>query len=167
MSLPRVLVLGPDNALNMSFLPELVTLRGKGISLPPPEDARRGASLLGFVVPDCACELELLARRQPFSLTLSSGTHPLVSVSFDPSRNGSELHVNAQALSVPATNAGEHYIHLFLDASVLECIVDHTSALTARVYSVTNGPTSLHGRDVFSNLQLCEVKPISKDRLTS
>jgi len=167
MSLPRVLSLAPDNSLSMAFLPELASLRGKEITLPPQQDARRGAGLLGFTIPDSSCELKLAVKRRPFSLTVSSAAGPLVSLSFDPSRAGAELQLNNRSLGVASNSNGENRVHIFLDASVIECIVDDSVALTSRIYSAVRGPLSLSGPDVFSELWLSEIKPISKDRLTS
>jgi len=169
MSLPRVLSLAPDNSLRMSFLSELASLRTREVFLPPQEDIRRGA-VLGFIVSDSACELKLLTARKPFSITFASlrafSGNPFFSLSFDPSRTGSELHVSGRALSIPNTPTSQHRIHLFVDASVVECIVDDSVALTSRSYTAPTGPSSLNG-PVFSELKLWEIQPVSKDRLTS
>ena len=167
MSLPRVLSLGPNNTLNLSFLPELASLREKEISLPPPEDARRGAGLLGFTVPDAACEILLLFKSRPFSLSLSSVACPLVALSFDPSRVGAELQINGHGLAIAKTDDGMHRLHLFFDASTIECIGDGSAALTSRVYSAACGSLHLNGPDEFPELKLWKITPISKDRLTS
>ena len=166
MSLPRVLSLGPDDSLQMAFLPELATLRAGEISLPPAGDARRGAGLLGFSVSGPKCELKLLSGQQPFSLTLSSAAGAFVSISFGPSKTGLELKINDHVLAVPNA-ADQNRLHLFVDASVVECILNDSAALTSRIYSPVRGQLALNGPDVFSEVQLWETQPISKDRLTS
>ena len=173
MSLPRVLVLGTDDTLNMAFLPELAALRGKGFSLPPTTTSPevRNNPLQGFVIGQLATEIELRAKRQLFSLTLTSNSRSICTISFDPSKCGGELRIAEKSVAVPPTTSGEHKFHLYFDASVVECLADHSAALTARVYTAPRGPITVSAgtKDLqsFSSLNVWEVKPISKDRLTS
>ena len=64
---------------------------------------------------------------------------------------------------------GKHHFHIYLDASVVECLVDHSVALTSRIYTAPQGPISANTNDLqsFFSLNIWEVKPISIDRLTS
>jgi len=169
MSLPRVLVLGSDNTLNTAFLPELVTLRDKQFSLPAAA-ASRLQELKKFALADLAAEFELRTPRQPFTLALTSNSQTLCEISFDPSRTGAELRIADKSVAVPPA-PGQHKFQLYLDASAVECIVDHATALTTRVYSVPRGPINIRASDrdlqSFSSFNIWEVKPISKDRLTT
>jgi beta-fructofuranosidase len=173
MSLPRVLALGSDNTLTMAFLPELAALRDKDFSLAPLTRAAadRRRALNNFALTDLACEIELQTPRRPFTLTAVSSSQSICSVSFDPAKTGAELQIAEKTLAIPATANGEHKFHLYLDASVVECLVDHSAALTTRVYSWPRGSVSFRISDQdlqwFSVLKIWEVKPISKDRLTS
>jgi beta-fructofuranosidase len=173
MSLPRVLVLASDNTLTMAFLPELVALRDKDFSLPPLTQAAadRRSALHNFALTDLACEIELQTQRQPFTLTPVSHSQSICSISFDPANTGAELQIAEKTVAIPPTASGEHKFHLYLDASVVESLVDHSAALTTRVYSAPRGSVSFRISDQdlqsFSLLKIWEVKPISKDRLTS
>jgi beta-fructofuranosidase len=168
MSLPRVLVLASDGTLTMAFLPELVALRNKDFSLAP--STHRGA-LDNFALTDLACEIELQTKRQPFTLAAISSSQSICSISFDPAKTGAELQIAEKTMAVPPTANGRHKFHLYLDASVAESLVDHRAALTTRMYSVPGGSVRFRISDQdlqsFSALKIWEVKPISKDRLTS
>ena len=169
MSLPRVLRLAADNSLNMTFLPDLSTLRGTQFSFPTQVESRLSSlkqfSLLGF-----AAEIELRTNRQPFTLTLTSASQPICSISFAPATDGAELRIGEKTASVAPSPTGEHHFHFYLDASVVECLIDQSTALTTRVYKAVQAPIffSLDG-DLrsFSSFNVWEAKPISKDRLTS
>jgi hypothetical protein len=104
-------------------------------------------------------------------LTLRNAASPILSLAFDPGRSGAGLRVGAKSAAVAATSGGEHKLRIFLDASVAECIVDDCRALTERCYAVSNGPLRLNileqGLDAITSLRVWELKPISKDRLTS
>ena len=169
MSLPRVLVLGADNALNLAFLPELVTLRDQQFSLPA-DAASRSQKLKTFTLASLSAEFELQSPRQPFTLALTSNSQPLCVISFDPARTGAELRIADKSVSVPPALT-EHKFHVYLDASVVECIVDHSAALTTRVYAPPHGPVRINATDrdlkLFSSFNIWEVRPISKDRLTT
>jgi len=161
MSLPRVLVLGLDNRLNMAFLPELVALRAKGFSSPSQHPA----------LSEVACEIELQAKRAPFALAFTCNSELICPIVFDPAKNSAELRVADKSLAVPLTSSGEHKFHLYLDASVVECLVDHSAALTTRIYNVPKGPISVRmaGKDLqpLSSFNIWEMKAISKNRLTT
>jgi len=169
MSLPRVLVLGPDNELNMTFLPELVTLRTRQLSLR--SDAKPAEALQRFTMSELACEVELRTRRVPFSFSLSSGSQQLCSVSFDPGKDGTELHIGQSSAGIPSTRYGGHIFQFYFDASVIECIVDHSVALTTRLYNMPRQPIEIRvdQRELASvaTFNFWEIIPISKDRLTS
>lgn len=173
MSLPRVLGLSSDNTLTMTFLPDLVALRDKDFSLPPLTQAAadRRRALHKIALTDLACEIALQTQRQPFTLTPVSGSQSICSISFDPANTGAELQIAEKTVAIPPTASGEHKFHLYLDASVVECLADHSAALTTRVYSAPRGSVSFRISDQdlrsFSVLEIWEVKPISKDRLTS
>ena len=163
MSLPRVLVLGPDNSLDMAFLPELVTLRAKGSAIPP-------ATLLqNFSVNDLAIEIELQTLRRAFTLNLVSKSQSICTITFDPASSGAELQIGGKSVPVPLPPFDAHHFHIYLDASVVECLVDHSIALTSRNYSAPQGPITAGTNDLqsFLSFNIWEVNPISKDRLTS
>lgn len=173
MSLPRVLSLAADNTLMMQFLPELAELRSKEFALPGrPQGGEARQNALGKLkLRETACEIELQIHREKLDLTLSDGANAILWLAFDPGRPGAELRVGAKSAAVAATSGGEHKLRIFLDASVAECVVDDSAALTERCYAVPKGPLRLNtgeqGLAAITSLRVWELKPISKDRLTS
>jgi beta-fructofuranosidase len=174
MSLPRVLSVNSENKLAMNFLPALSELRQEGITLnaKTQTNAQRSEALRKFTLTDASAECEIEFHREKFDLTFAADNDPWLTISFDPSRPGKELQLGAQTVSVPATENARHRLHLFLDASVVECIVDESIALTARIYTIPNGILRIAVRDAdpggaILSLQIWNVKPISRDRLTS
>jgi len=162
MSLPRVLTLGADNSLSMAYLSELASSRSKGLAISS-QDHRSP------LLPDLTGEVEIQTKRSPFTLALSSGSQSICSISFDPNKAGAEFCIGDKVVAVPPTR-GEHYFHFYLDASVIECLVDHSIALTTRVYTAAQEPVHFTlDRDLlsFSTFNVWEVKPISRDRLTT
>jgi len=168
MSLPRVLVLADDNSLRMAFLPELVAIRGKQIASSHQTEEGRLPLLNALEINELALEIEFRSIRTTFSWTLNSGK-TICSIDFDPARTGAELRIADKSVSVPPTANGEHKFHIYLDASVVECLVDHSVALTTRIYTVPRGRIGVvyTATAPFSSIDIWEVKPISKDRLTS
>jgi len=174
MSLPRVLSINSENKLAMNFLPALSELRLEGIALTAKTQTKtqRDTALQKFTLPNASAECQLDFQRKKFDVSFASANDPWFTISFDPSRTGQELQLGAQMVSVPAKENANHHIHLFLDASVAECIVDGTIALTTRIYTAPKDILHIAVRDTdsgeaLSSLQVWNVKPISRDRLTS
>jgi len=173
MSLPRVLSLAADNTLTMEFLPELAKLRSKEFALPgrPQGDEARRNAFGKLELRETACEIELQIHREKLDLRLSDGASAILSLAFDPGRPGAELRVGEKSAGVAVASGGEHKLRIFLDASVVECIVDGSRALTERCYAVPKGTLRLNileqGLDAITTLRVWELNPISKDRLTS
>jgi hypothetical protein len=65
----------------------------------------------------------------------------------------------------------EHRIHLYVDASVVECIANDLVAVTARVYQAPKGklrPVVAAGKlEGVNSLVIWPLRGISADRLTS
>jgi beta-fructofuranosidase len=172
MSLPRVLTLNLDNGLSMEFLPELALLRSGEFSLMDRSRETaplRREALKSFALPETSAACEIVLQRPRLELSLVAGDNSWLNVSFDQSRTSQELRLGDRAGSVPA--AASHRIKLFLDASVVECIVDDSSALTTRIYAVPGRPLHVVVRepdlDGLVELRFFTMKPISPDRLTS
>jgi beta-fructofuranosidase len=176
MSLPRVLSLNDENILQMKFLPELSKLRETEFSLDLPRElARPSQAIEAFTrkisLPGACAECEITIPRKKFALSFVSGDDPWLEISFDPQSVGQELRVGDKSVGIPITTNGSHQIHLFFDASVVECIVDHTIAVTTRNYTIPRSNLRILLSDTnmsnFSSLKIYKLKPISKDRLTA
>jgi sucrose-6-phosphate hydrolase SacC (GH32 family) len=118
-----------------------------------------------------ATEFKLCFQSQAFRLDLTDGKNSIDSLFFDPAKTNRELQIGAQSAHVPPTPSRQHKLRAFLDASVLECFVDESVALTARLYSPRNRGIRISipasDIDAVNSLSLWPLKPISPDRLTS
>jgi beta-fructofuranosidase len=172
MSLPRVLSVNSENVLQMKFLPELARLREGEISVEghSPKTGRIEA-LEKFTLANVSVECDIELHRKNFEMSFNSGNGPWLTLAFDPNKANQELRVGNQTVGIPATANGKHQIKMFLDASVVECIVDDTIALTARIYVAPKGlmhasvPES--NMDALASLRIWKLKAISPDRLTT
>lgn len=172
ISLPRVLSVNSENILQMKFLPELSELREGEFSLSE-QAQRRGRleALAKFALPDVCAEGEIELHRKNFEMSFSSESGPWLTLAFDPNKPNQELRVGDQTVGVPTTGNAKHQIKMFLDASVVECIVDDAIALTTRTYTVPKGMLQVNVRerdlDALASLRIWKLKAISLDRLTT
>ena len=58
-------------------------------------------------------------------------------------------------------------LHVFLDGSVLEIFANGTTVATARVYKAPSSPLRVAIDGEYDSLDVWQMEPISKDRLTS
>jgi len=182
MALPRVLTLAPGNELRMDVPAEFASLRRNTQVLPPPgapadmtptadqiqhamatmriED-RAGEVVCVFKPGDGTSTLEL----QP-----NEGGAPLVSMVYNGDIAAPALTIAEKKLKLTPDKAGFSTIHVWLDGSVIEILVDNREAITLRDYSPAGGDIqiSLSG-DAASlrSLSVSGIKPISSDRLTT
>jgi hypothetical protein len=81
------------------------------------------------------------------------------------------LQVCGKKIEIAKQTAAEMDFHLVLDASVAEFFLDSLHVMTSRVYRKPAGPLRLQiaedslGR--LRSLQAWQLRPISKDRLTT
>jgi beta-fructofuranosidase len=173
MSLPRELTLDSAGNLVMKVLPEVNELRISEWTLPEKEhgaEARQTA--LGKIeLREAAAEIELRIAAKTFQMELNDGHTTVLELVYDPAKTGQELQVGPQFASLPAADTTEHKIHLYLDASVVECIANDLVAVTARVYQAPTGKLRLEvpaaKLDVVNSLVIWPLRAISTDRLTS
>jgi beta-fructofuranosidase len=176
MSIPRILSLNDENILQMKFLPDLSKLRETELPLRLArnmDDRHKGIESLtkDFSLPNVCGECEIVTPRQKFQLSFISGDSPWLTISFDPEKSGNELRIGDKSVGVPATAAGSHTVHIFFDASVVECIVDDTIALTTRNYTIPKSELRISPNqsnlDSLTYMRIWKLKPISNDRLTT
>ena len=173
MSLPRELTLDSAGNLVMKVLPEVEKLRINQWTLPGKAqgaEARRTA-LGKMELSEAAAEIELRISPKAFQMELSDGQNAVVTLAYDPGKTGQELQVGTQFASLPAADVVEHKIHLYVDASVVECIANDLVAVTARVYQAPKGklrPVVAAGSlEAVNSLVVWPLRGISTDRLTS
>jgi beta-fructofuranosidase len=173
MSLPRVLTLDQKGELQMRVVPAASQLRAHKISLPGAASTMqaRVQAMQSIQIKAAAVELHIRFSSKPFHLVLTDGKDPLLSFSFEPDRQDRQLQLDKLSAPLNAGASADHELRLFLDASVIECFVDDSVALTGRCYSVPSGPLRLVIPEpelpAITELSLWEMRPISPDRLTT
>jgi beta-fructofuranosidase len=168
MALPRTLSLAADGSLETSVAPVVETLRTDHTRVGDSADRQeKKRALAGIRIRGLAGELraEFEAQRA-FQLRLRSekGT-PYAEIAYDPQRG--ELRANATA-GVLRTE-GPVSLRVFVDGSALEVCANHRAAITARVYEAPHVPllVEVSEMEALRSLDVWQMKPISKDRLTT
>ncbi len=173
MSLPRVLSLSADDELLMEIAPAIEQLRAvhskvTGTTVRP---AQQPTVLNVSTIENLAAELILQSpQANNFTLRLNSRSgQNFVTIACSSNSHGRELQVNTVKGEIPGAAGSPLNLRAFLDGSVLEVFVNKTTALTARIYQIPTGPLSvtLEGDVNLTSLDLWQMNPISKDRLTS
>ncbi|MFZ0685272.1 MAG: glycoside hydrolase family 32 protein [Terriglobales bacterium] len=178
MALPRVLSLSSQNDLQMDVLPAFEKLRDPSRHTEvPSEPAARKQTLDSLRIHDLSAEIQIECRPKPdssFTLrlqcengdTFASITHSNRSRGQEPPVE--ELQVNDVKAQTTGATTQSTRLRIFLDASVLEVFANSTTAITARVYKASAGPLRLtfEGNADPTDLQVWQIQPISKDRLT-
>jgi sucrose-6-phosphate hydrolase SacC (GH32 family) len=135
-----------------------------------PEDRKKMLDTL--LIQDLAAEISLEFRpkaNEPFVVNLDSEDgENFATLRFTEKQGVRQLTVNE--LTAPLSGSGDAtvHLHLFLDGSVLEVFVNGTTTLTARIYHVPKWPLrlTLQGAAPVDALDVWQMRPISKDRLT-
>ena len=172
MSLPRVLTLNTENELEMNVADAAKKLRGTHINLDAKDDAAARRKLLETLrIHDLAAEIEFEfhPNSEAFAIHLQSEAGENFVSIFCLNKSGSrEIRVDSVTAPVYGTAGSPVHLHLFLDGSVLEVFANGTTALTKRIYQVPTAPLMLkvEGDAAISSLNVWQMKPISKDRLT-
>ncbi len=173
MSLPRVLSLGDDGELDMQILPALKQLRGQQMSITSRELNSQTVNnrLSHMELSSATAEIELLAQFKPFELNLTDGKNSIVHISYDPARTSRELQIGKDYAALLSINGDRLKLNLFVDGSVVECMINGRSALTTRIYQAPAGPIHLDvpkaGLESIASLNVWPLRPISADRLTT
>jgi beta-fructofuranosidase len=173
MALPRVLSLGPDNTLRMDVPPEFASLRTDTQRLQElrssatlatalagmPIKNRAGEILCRFKVGQSACGLEL-----------RTGTTALFSIHYDGGGGGTpSAMIGGKTVPLSPDRDGVSSVHLFIDGSIIETLVDSREMMTARCYTPSPAGIQLAwtgAADALKSLEVSSIKHISKDRLT-
>ena len=167
MSLPRVLSLGDDGGLRMEPAPALRGLRRQHARVVA--DRSRKSSATAVRIHNLAAEIAVeLVPTRAFRLQLiAQGEEPFAKVEYQPDRHGSELRLNRTYSSFPHLRNGNPTLRLFVDGSVLELFAGATAVITDRVYDAPSSPLHIDLEGTAASLEVWQMKPISRDRLTS
>lgn len=177
MSLPRVLRLRPDGDLSIEVDEAVHQLRLDEQRLAPGQDANM--NLNRFLISRATGELSGRFARggKPFAVQLmgrlASGelNEPLVKIAYDPARPG-EVLADGKAIPIAGPHTQALEIHIYVDGSVAEVMLQGTAAYTKRFYYAgdvapdvwvkVDGPEG-----TVRDLRVWQLEPISPDRLTS
>lgn len=176
MSLPRVLTLDANNDLQMDVASEVEKLRQdeKPLRLTGNEGSLRD-QLAGMQIHNASGEIRCSFRRSstPVSLALVSpgAAQPWLTCRWDPAQPGT-IRIEDQAIPLGAALAPEINLVFYIDGSVIECFANRHGAFTQRFYCQGSSapPISVQipqGLESVTALSLCQMKPISPDRLTT
>ena len=169
MSLPRVLSLNAQNELVTEPSPNVRVLRTNHTEMPTTGGGRQGLDALRILHLAAELNLTVQPHADHFALRLQSdrGDFAVVSCTNQPSRR--ELRINNITAPLPGSVRSPLRVRMHIDGSVLEVFANQSTALTARIYQIAYGPLrlKLEGHAEVSSLDLWQLQPISKDRLTT
>jgi beta-fructofuranosidase len=179
ISLPRVLTLGPDNALLMEVAPEVASLRESTIEIRDPNTDveiyqslsrstihnRAGEVVCVFAAGAVACALELQLRS-------ATGTETVLNVAYSRADDAPFVAIGDRLIALAPDRDGFSTLRIWIDGSAIETFIDRKQAITARCYAAPdeageiafqwNGPARS-----LKSITISQMKPISQDRLTT
>lgn len=180
ISLPRVLAVGSDNELMMDVPSEFASLRTHTVEIRKPRSAvqlddaqsrtiiheRAGEIVCTFDAGKLDCGLELSIGSPSNSTSLLKITSG-VNIGDHPS-----IIVGEMTLALCPDHLGQSILHLWIDGSIIELFTDSRQVKTIRFYEDPEGSSDIHvrwtgGFDSLINLTVSDIKPISKNRLTT
>lgn len=176
MSLPRVLTLDGDGQLRIAVSPTVQVLRRREQKLMPGADA--GSQIARLVIENATGEIlgRIRGRSEPFTIaltgTLPHGTlsGPLVKLEFDP-KTPDQILADGKPMPLRAEPREPIEVHVYVDGSVAEVIVQNSVAYTKRFYYTGSvAPRvqlQVEGTASIESLSIWQIAPISSDRLTA
>jgi len=165
MSLPRVLSVGQQGQLEFTPAVEVERLRGvvELAAITPSAPFRRKLT-------DLRQELRVSMGLNPASYTVRLLVNSTVAWELSVDVPGNAVHCGQTSFPLPSLPWPRPTLRLFLDGSVVECMVGGREAVTSRVYSLKPGETELEvsmtGQGE-TKLGLWPLSAISSDRLTA
>ena len=172
MSLPRIVSQSPAGELQTRVSPTARMLRGEPTRIDTsqsPASRLKALDALSIHELSAELELELLPKSDAFTLRLQSSDGPVfATIAWSVDAGKRKLRVNDVTAPLAGPAESPVRLHLFLDGSVLEVFANDTTALTARIYKNASPRLRLavEGNAEIAALNLWEMNPISKDRLT-
>lgn len=177
MSLPRRLRLQPDGGLSIEVDPSVHRLRLDEQRLDLNRDVH--TQLNELHISRATGELMGLFRRSatPFTVSLTGRLpggemrEPLLKIDYDPARPG-EVMADGKPIPVAGPHSNPLELHIYVDGSVAEVMVQGSAAYTKRFYYEGNMAPDVRvqvegPQGTLRGLQLWQFTPISPDRLTS
>jgi|HubBroStandDraft_4_1064222.scaffolds.fasta_scaffold01099_3 beta-fructofuranosidase len=176
ISLPRVLRLDADTGLQIELAPEVEKLREREQRLRITGNEESDRRQLAQMRVENACgEIVWTFRRgaDPVEIALVSADNrkPWLACRYDPS-HANEIAIDEQLVPCGAGEDRETELRFLIDGSVIECFANRHGALTKRFYYAgSSAPVigvQVNGKlESLSGLSMWQIKPISRDRLTT
>ena len=176
MSLPRLLSVAADGRLLMEPIGEMAQLTRAASA---ESDAAGGAETKdkgAWSMPHRQGRIRVEWKPGAGAMSLRVGAvdaaanaEPLLRVEFDPATEPHAVRVGERRLALHSSRAGMSVIDLWMDASAAEIFVDRSSVTTERVYGAPEAAlrcTWSGAAGVIAKVDVSEVRPISRDRLT-
>ncbi len=170
MALPRTLSLNAHNELETEVHTAAHRLREEHGAIHAVGEKVHG--ILDTVrIRDLAAELDIQIqpKADDFTLRLQSDLGDFASISCSNQSGARQLRVSTVTAPLSGVAGSSVHLHLYLDGSVLEVFASGgATTLTARIYQIPSGPLrlKLEGDAQLVSLDVWQMKPISKDRLT-
>ncbi len=177
MSLPRRLRLRADGELSIEVDPAVERLRMDEQRLDQNRDVEMQLKQLHLSKATGELRGSFARQRKPFTVRLMGRLpggqmqDPLVKIAYDPARPG-EVKADGKVIPVAGPQTRPLELHIYVDGSVAEVMVQGAAAYTKRFYYAgdlapdvrlkVEGPAG-----TVRGLQMWQLKPISPDRLTS
>ncbi len=165
MSLPRVLSIGKQGQLEMKPASEVEKLRSakEHFSVEPDQPRRIKLDALRHEI---HLDLDFSARETSVQLLTSGAKAWELTIDIA----GNSIQCGEVNFALPGLPWPHPSLHLFLDASVVECFIGGREAVTSRVYGLKPGASELivstHGGKA-AQLTHWPLEAISPDRLTT
>lgn len=179
MSLPRVLSMDSGGRLSMAFDPAIQVLRrSEQIFLPTGDEEKNRQLLDSMRLRGCCGEILCALRRsvEPIGLTLCSAAEGgkdagLLSVRYDPS-HPDQVSVDEKTIPIHLDRAGLLELHMYVDGSAIELIVNRQAGYTKRFYYPGHRAPEIALRIAgkstnFAKITKWQLAPISPNRLTT
>jgi beta-fructofuranosidase len=177
MSLPRVLRLTPDGDLSIEVHPALKKQRRQEQRLAAGRNAETQLDTLQISKATGEMLGEFARGSKPFTLSLVGklphGTisQPLVELKYDPAHPG-EVLADEKTIPIAGSHTQLLKLHIYVDGSVAEIILQGTAAYTKRFYYAGDTAPDIFIKvdgphDTVQSLSAWQIRPISSDRLTS
>jgi beta-fructofuranosidase len=176
IALPRLLQLDANNDLQIELHPEVDKLREREQRLHMIGNEESDSRQLARMRVEQGCgEIACTLRRgtDPLEITLVSAesSSPWLTCRYDPS-HPREISIDDQRLPCGGREGGDTELRFLIDGSVIECYASRCGALTKRFYYPGPSAPAIGVRvsgmlASLSGLSMWQIKPISRDRLTT
>ena len=184
MSLPRLLTIAADGRLLMEPIGEMAQLMraatqetGSPLTTEEKSSEPKSGEQGTWSLPRRQGRVRVELRSGPGAMSLrlgaasdDTGAEPMLRIEYDGGAEARVLRVGDKRLGLHPNRNGVSVVDVWLDASVAEIFADRSSVTTERLYAApgeTLRMTWTGAPGVITRVETNEVRPISRDRLTT